>query len=397
MDAIRHIGEEMHKSGSSWLDLADPLAMSNFCKKHGLDLEEVKDNLPKIVEKLKEHGLHLSDLPMDIDDKVKQKDELVTGVGKLKDELTGLDKKKVQKLKEAGHTEESIARCVELSDFLTKYGLSPDAPDKLKNAISNAEADKFDGVAIAKKVSTVENLESTKTNLEKNIKTLESEKEKAGTDVQDQRIDHWKDMEAIRALRVLKEKGAENSDILAMKDIVEKEGSDLPALRDKAARQGGLDKTIQESETKVNELGTRKLELEPAVNLLEQRKKALETVLNNYDENIKKKMEAITDAASDVVTKISDAGKETSTKIAAIGTEAEEVTKRFAQSRGLLAFEPLIRSLNGEKVDVRQERDATVLAMTILSADLSESSKSKNSLDVVIKYLKEDSSINYPL
>ena len=60
VDAIRHIGEEMHKSGSSWLDLADALAMSNFCKKHGLDLEEVKDNLPKIVEKLNEHGLHLS-------------------------------------------------------------------------------------------------------------------------------------------------------------------------------------------------------------------------------------------------------------------------------------------------------------------------------------------------
>src|SRR2546423_8792806 len=54
VDAIRHIGEEMHKSGSSWLDLADALAMSNFCQKHGLDLEEVKDNLAKIVEKLNE-------------------------------------------------------------------------------------------------------------------------------------------------------------------------------------------------------------------------------------------------------------------------------------------------------------------------------------------------------
>ena len=182
-----------------------------------------------------------------------------------------------------------------------------------------------------------------------------------------------------------------------MKDIVEKEGSDLPTLRDKATRQGGLDKTIQEAEKKVNDLETRKLQLEPAVNLLERGKEALETLVNDYKENLKKEMQATIDAAMDVVTKISDAGKETSTKIAAIGTEAEEVTKRFAQSRGLLAFEPLIRSLNGEKVDVRQERDATVLAMTILSADLSESSKSKNSLDVVIKYLKEDSSINYPL
>ena len=146
-----------------------------------------------------------------------------------------------------------------------------------------------------------------------------------------------------------------------------------------------------------NDLETQKLQLEPAVNLLEQRKKALETVLNNYDENIKKKMEAITDAASDVVTKISDAGKETSTKIAAIGTEAEEVTKRFAQSRGLLAFEPLIRSLNGENVDVRKVRDGAVVSMTILLAALPESSTNKYSLDAVIKNLKEDSSINYPL
>jgi len=45
----------------------------------------------------------------------------------------------------------------------------------------------------------------------------------------------------VKPLRFLKEKGLENSDILAMKDIVEKEGSDLQVLRNKAAFQGGLD------------------------------------------------------------------------------------------------------------------------------------------------------------
>lgn len=64
---------------------------------------------------------------------------------------------------------------------------------------------------------------------------------------------------SVKPLRFLKEKGVENSDILAMNDIVEKEGSDLQALRSKAAFQGGLDKTIQEAEKKLNDLETRKL------------------------------------------------------------------------------------------------------------------------------------------
>ena len=147
----------------------------------------------------------------------------------------------------------------------------------------------------------------------------------------------------------------------------------------------------------MNDLETRKLQLEPAVNLLERGKEALETLVNDYKENLKKEMQATIDAAMDVVTKISDAGKEASSKISAIGKEAQDVTKQFAQSRGLLVFEALIRSLNGEKVDVRQLRDAAVVAMTILSAALPESSRNKYSLDAVTKNLKDDSSINYPL
>jgi len=147
----------------------------------------------------------------------------------------------------------------------------------------------------------------------------------------------------------------------------------------------------------LNDLETRKLQLEPAVNLLERGKEALETLVNDYKENLKKEMQATIDTAKDVVTKISDAGKEASSKISAIGKEAQDVTKQFAQSRGLLVFEALIRSLNGEKVDVRQLRDAAVVAMTILSAALPESSRNKYSLDAVTKNLKDDSSINYPL
>ena len=131
--------------------------------------------------------------------------------------------------------------------------------------------------------------------------------------------------------------------------------------------------------------------------MLERGKEALETLVNDYKENLKKEMQATIDAAKDVVTKISDASKEASSKISAIGKEAQDVTKQFAQSRGLLVFEALIRSLNGEKVDVRQLRDAAVVAMTILSAALPESSRNKYSLDAVTKNVKDDSSINYPL
>ena len=40
--------------------------------------------------------------------------------------------------------DESLAKCKEMREFLASYHLSPDEPDKLKNAISNAKAAGYD-------------------------------------------------------------------------------------------------------------------------------------------------------------------------------------------------------------------------------------------------------------
>lgn len=221
VDAIRRIGKELYSNGGSWPDLAHALPIYNFCKKHGLDSEELKDSLPAIVEKLKEHGLRLPDLPLDIEDKVKEGAKLDTSANTLKDEIISLEDNKAKMLKDAGHTEESLAKCRELTDFLTAHKISPaDAPEKLKNAISNAEVSGYDGNVMAEKASSVESLDMQIITLEHDVAAKQKEKDDIELAVDGQRIEHWKDKEAIDSLKFLKENGVKAPDILAIKFLV---------------------------------------------------------------------------------------------------------------------------------------------------------------------------------
>jgi hypothetical protein len=73
VDAIRRLGLEMHKSGGSWLTLASALAISNYCKQNNISQEMLKQNLPAIYQKLKDHGRNISYLPEYIEDREKLK------------------------------------------------------------------------------------------------------------------------------------------------------------------------------------------------------------------------------------------------------------------------------------------------------------------------------------
>ena len=69
VDAIRRLGLEIHKSGESWSNLGDALAISNFCKQYRISQEMLKENLPAILQKLEQHGHDISYLPQYIEDK----------------------------------------------------------------------------------------------------------------------------------------------------------------------------------------------------------------------------------------------------------------------------------------------------------------------------------------
>lgn len=159
------------------------------------------------------------------------------------------------------------------------------------------------------------------------------------------------------------------------------------------ARFGNLDNTIQESEKQVSDLEKRKVELEPAVEVLEKTKTSLERSVTGYEQTFKKVMQSMIDTASDAVTKTSKAGEEASRKIVAIGEKADEVTKQYARTHGVLVFEALIRTVNGESVPINEVRNAAVHAMTILQSRLPPRATYRHTLESVIKDLKDDTSL----
>jgi chromosome segregation ATPase len=151
--AIHKIGKELHDLGYSWADFGGTVSLVNFFKIHSLDLEEVKDALPRMVEKLRENGLHISDLPADIDKQVKQKEMLDSNIQSETRKLAEIQGETAKAVKDAGHTNDSLAKCCELTDFLKNHGLSTDAAEKLENAIRNVEKIGFDGKTFVDKIS----------------------------------------------------------------------------------------------------------------------------------------------------------------------------------------------------------------------------------------------------
>lgn len=54
---------------------------------------------------------------------------------------------------------------------------------------------------------------------------------------------------------------------------------------------------------------------------------------------------------------MSDTTKDAIAKILDIGKKVDEIIQQFAKTRGVLAFEALIRAVNNEVVDIRQVRE----------------------------------------
>jgi hypothetical protein len=156
VDAIRLAGQELLKAGKTWFDMGEAIALKNYCEGHGLDIEQLKDNIPKIQEKCEKHEISLADLPLDIDEKVKEVGQLNATAINLKQEISDLVAVKEQKLKDSGHTDESLIRCGELNDFLEAYNLNLDSPQKLMNAIHNAEEAGYNGKVLAEKAASAE-------------------------------------------------------------------------------------------------------------------------------------------------------------------------------------------------------------------------------------------------
>jgi hypothetical protein len=169
---------------------------------------------------------------------------------------------------------------------------------------------------------------------------------------------------------------------------------------------GSLDNLVAKLDKQVKDLDVRKHTLEHDVSLLQTRKESLEKFIQDAADNLQEVVESMiaTLSGGEIKTKDMIAGickdipsalNVVIAKISDIGKQADDVVKQFAKTRGILVFEALIRAVNGEEVDIRQVRDATVLAMFLLLARLPERSSNRIGLEVLIKNLKGDVSISY--
>ncbi len=488
VDAIRLAGQELLKAGKTWRDMAEAVALKNYCESHGLDIEQLKDNIPKIQQKCEKHGLSLADLPLDTDEKVKAVGELDTTASALKQDIADLVAAKEQKLKNLGHTDESLAKCRRLTDFLDAHNLNPDSPQKLRNAIQNAEEAGYNGKVLAERAASADMQSAQMKKIEEVIRqqgrqerenqrrlneqqasikvnstliaetdslkalgvtlpilraisdtakrvgvanrmTEKQAMDKLTTDIltkyepltgfeqasyeirkeiaeeesmlEKLMIEHAQYGRAIDALKTVLSHGGATSDILAIKHAIESDGLTLSDLHAKISLYGSLDNTYRELEKQVKDLEAKRVALDSALSLLENKTSGLKEFLASADVTIKKQVQSMIDTthdAAEVISKtvaqankdISDARGTVIEDLAAIGNKANEITKQYARTHGVLVFEPLIRVVNGEKIDAKQVRDAVLFAMSILIPFLPSHSDHRYRLEGAMQNLKED-------
>lgn len=232
VDAIRRIGQEIIKKGkaggsgvggpTSWLDIANAFAALNFYEKHNFDFEEIKNDLPEVIKKCVEYKIKLRDVPKDIEDKVKSIAELEAKKNFLQKEIDNLEQARIQKLRMACHTDESLAKCRQMSDFVTKNGLSFDAPKNLKNVFNNAEEAGYNAKVLVQKISSIDSLNIEKASLEETIKKLKREQQENNETTKKQQLEIRANSEMLKETAELKNMGYNVIVLKAIKEVVKK-------------------------------------------------------------------------------------------------------------------------------------------------------------------------------
>jgi exonuclease VII small subunit len=175
----------------------------------------------------------------------------------------------------------------------------------------------------------------------------------------------------------------------------------LLALNGEISLYGSLGNARRELERQIKDLEAKRVALDSAVSLLENTASGLKDFLASADITIKKQVQSMIDTtheASQIISQtaaqanrdISDARGAVIEDIVAIGNKANEIAKQYARTQGVLVFEPLIRVVNGEKIDAKQVRDAVLFAMSILIPLLPLHSDHRYRLEGAMKNLKED-------
>jgi hypothetical protein len=218
VEVMEEVGKDLKRSGFSWSDVSQALALVAYQKKNNFDLEEVKD----VILKVQKHGIKLGDLPLDIEEKAKAAAELEKRKDTIKNEMTTLESKKEELVKQIDQAENSIAKFRQISDFLKRYNLSPDVPEKMYNAILNAQGLGYDIQRVVNQISTANSLRESVKSLEEENRKLDERHKLYEAEIMKQNIQIQISSSFLKAADELSSMGLSASILQAITETVKK-------------------------------------------------------------------------------------------------------------------------------------------------------------------------------
>lgn len=186
VNALRRLSKAVGKSKATSVDVMRHVHFANACTDLDLDLEDVVDNLPKVVEACRKAKITLQQLPLDIKERTAKYGELERKIKDSEKATQAADRRRVEAESKEKHSKEERENFNKAMTWLEERDLSFEDPEKLENAFRNAERDGFDGKALANKVSSIDFLEVQIMTLEGRNKQLEKQVEENEKKIREQ-------------------------------------------------------------------------------------------------------------------------------------------------------------------------------------------------------------------
>ncbi len=230
VDALRRLAAEAGKEKYAPVDIVRAIRFLNTCNGRGMDDEEIIKCIPRIDEACKRSDIGIQDLPVDIESRVAKAKELDASIQESKRVAAKAEKRREEALKNARQTDESLARCQETRDFLASHDLAVDSPERLKNALLNAEEAGYDMKTIVAGISENRSLREGNATLAAENADIEKRKEENAKVLAQQKSEMARNAEVLDRLNELKNMGLRLTELTTIattvSDVAVKNGMD---------------------------------------------------------------------------------------------------------------------------------------------------------------------------
>ena len=361
VEALRRLAAAAGKPGHTLPDLMKAIRFNNACRlQYNLDVDDVVETLPTIVEQCASHNLKLRELPQKIEHDIAELKDLEVKKEALAKEVQQFDARHKQAFQNANTTEQELAKYRSLKERLEKKGLSLDSLDKIENMLANAEAAKYDFKELVNIASSFRSLAERNAQLTSENSSLETKIKENHAAMQQQNITLTQNSERLGQLDKLDRIGFGLRQLVACHELAARvataHGLDASKATEKLLADMeqdydgfvGLQKAIERLTSQVKQTEVKLESLQALVAAIDQ---AVHVVMRLYSEGIKQ------DSIVAIYNIVHDSGltfEELQTAIARYGslkaalTELEQQRSKLeAEKRGLKTE---VEHLEGEKI-----------------------------------------------